>query len=188
MTEFRENLNGNRAAQERAPTTDPASPPPHQGAECVTVKPSPSTKQRRLDCTHTHTPPRKGCPSWGLAIRPQSQLKQQKHSRATGTGAKVREAPSPPRSNSLSFLKVLILQRFSKIGISWTEKPTALMTGLKGPGICPKAAASDRMAFMLVGRLSSSPLTWRQDQVFMIFFILLSNICKKGSPRFGTVK
>lgn len=37
--------------------TDPASPPPHQGAECVTVKPSPKHKAEEIRLyTHTHSP------------------------------------------------------------------------------------------------------------------------------------
>lgn len=102
--------------------TDPAThPPTHQGAECVTVKPSPEHRAEEIRLyTHTHThSPQERLPQLGSGHQASlpAFLSSSRNTEGRWNRSEVRRDLSPPRSNSL-ILKVLILQRFSKIGIS----------------------------------------------------------------------
>lgn len=137
----------------------PLTPPPtHQGAECVTVKPSPEHKAEEIRLyTHTHSPQER-LPQLGsghqasLLAFPNSSRNTEGHWNRSELGEASVLYLSPPRSKSL-ILKVLILQRFSEIGISGQRRqlPSQPVRPQKAPASALRLAASDRMTFMLRG-------------------------------------
>lgn len=132
-------------------------PPTHQGAESVTVKPAPEHKAEEIRLyTHTHSPQERlsqlgSSHQASLSAFPNSRNTEGHWNRSELGEASVLYL-SPPRSNSL-ILKVLILQRFSEIGISGQRRqlPSRPVRPQKAPASALRLAASDRMTFMLRG-------------------------------------